>query len=544
MQTKMRLRTRISLGFGFLIGIIIITGSYAIYSMNSLNQSLQMVNDYSERVTLSDDIHKAMLATTRSIRGIILFSDNASLEREKKTIATNRQLFVTAFEKLNHKNLSSAGQALLHKLDQAREKAQLINDQIIDLGSANKNAEATALMTGKAALLNDRVIAAATEFSSHEKNSSHRVSLAAQRNFTRTLVILIVLISMAVLLGAIIAWMITTSITGPVNKIVDVLSDSSAQVSAASNQLSSSAQQLSQGSAEQASAIEETSSTLQESASMLQQDTVNTKQAAELSGQATGLANQGDLQMQEMMSSMAEIKKSSDNISKIIKIIDDIAFQTNILALNAAIEAARAGEAGMGFAVVAEEVRNLAGKSAQAAKDTTVMIDSNIELSSKGVAVAEKIRETLTEITNQAKKVSELMNEIAAATSEQVQGVEQVSKAMSQMESVTQQNAANAEESASAAEELNAQSENMRTVVQELSELVNGTRDVRNNDATTNPLVHHSRLYGKQALPSEKSAHQNAVTPDSHSNRSTDRAKTKVVSPEDVIPLEKDSNQF
>ena len=164
----------------------------------------------------------------------------------------------------------------------------------------------------------------------------------------------------------------------------------------------------------------------------------------------------------------------SDQIAKIIKVIDDIAFQTNILALNAAIEAARAGEAGMGFAVVAEEVRNLAQRSAQAAKDTTAIIETNIELSGNGVLVAGKVSEALNEITAQAKKVNELMDEIAAAGQEQSQGVNQVNQGMTQIETVTQQNAATAEESASAAEELNAQADNIRQIINELSRLVNG----------------------------------------------------------------------
>ncbi|HBE76547.1 MAG TPA: hypothetical protein DDW65_02010 [Firmicutes bacterium] len=266
----------------------------------------------------------------------------------------------------------------------------------------------------------------------------------------------------------------TNSIANPLTYIISSLNNGAAQISVASGQLSSSAQQLSQGSVEQASAIEETSSTLQESTSMLQQNTANTKQAAQLSQLATESSDKGRTEMQEMMDSIQEINKSSDQIGKIVKVIDEIAFQTNILALNAAIEAARAGESGMGFAVVAEEVRNLAGRCAAAAKETTDMIASNIELSGKGVAVAEKVRRSLSEITDNTKKVNELLAEISAASQEQVQGAEQVNRAIQQIESVTQQNAASAEESASSAEELSAQAVNMNQIVGELSKLVNG----------------------------------------------------------------------
>jgi methyl-accepting chemotaxis protein len=322
-------------------------------------------------------------------------------------------------------------------------------------------------------------------------------------------------------------------ITRPINSAVVTLNEGVRQVAAASNQLSSSAQQLSQGSAEQASAIEESSSTLQETTSMLHQNTLNTEQATVLSEKTKDSSNKGSHEMQEMMDSMQEIKKSSDQISKVIKVIEDIAFQTNILALNAAIEAARAGEAGLGFAVVAEEVRNLAQRSAQAAKDTTMMIEANIELSGKGVSVAERVREALTEITIQAKKVNELMGEILAASQEQALGIDQVNKAMGQMESVTQKNAASAEESASAAEELTAQAESMRSFVAELSKLVNGKADA--NKEQILPA-------GQRAIGMSYSAEVQFER--GNRNKMIAGKSVKVVSPEDVIPLDQDPHQF
>jgi methyl-accepting chemotaxis protein len=272
----------------------------------------------------------------------------------------------------------------------------------------------------------------------------------------------------------IISLLVALSITIPLNRILLGLSMGSGQISAAATQLSESAQQLSQGSTMQASAIEETASTIQETASMMEQNSLNTKQAVQLSEQANGAANKGGSEMQAMTQSMQEIKNSSDRIAKIIKIIDGIAFQTNILALNAAIEAARAGEAGLSFAVVAEEVRNLSQRSAQAAKDTTAIIEANLESSAKGVEIAEKVREAFTEITLQSGKVNELLTEIFAASKEQANGAAQVTKAMSQIETVTGKNATNAEDNASAAQKLNTQATRMREFVFELSKLVHG----------------------------------------------------------------------
>ncbi len=262
-----------------------------------------------------------------------------------------------------------------------------------------------------------------------------------------------------------------------IEKGVAKIKTATQQVSAASSQLSNSAQQLSQGILEQSSAIEETASSLNQSVEMSQQNAESTRQATQISAQANESANKGITEIREMMNSIQEIKKSSDQIAKIIKVIDDIAFQTNILALNAAVEAARAGEAGLGFSVVAEEVRNLAGRSAQAAKDTAAIIEANIESSQKGVMVAERVQEVFNEITAQSGKVNILMNEVANAIREQSLGVEQVNKALTQIEAVIQQNTAHAEESASTSEELGAQAGNLNQIVYEISRFVNGKAD-------------------------------------------------------------------
>jgi Methyl-accepting chemotaxis protein len=355
----------------------------------------------------------------------------------------------------------------------------------------------------------------------------------------RNWILLFCLISMIVIIG--VSWNFAHSVSKPITHSINGLNDSTDQLAATAKQLSASSQQLSQGSAEQATSIEETSSTLEESASMIQQNSINIQEAVQLSGDTKQAAEKGNYEMDEMMKSMNEIKKSSDQIAKIIKVIDDIAFQTNILALNAAIEAARAGEAGMGFAVVAEEVRNLAQRSAQAAKDTTAMIELNIELSGKGVSITERVREALNEITAQAKKVSELMAEISVASQEQSQGIEEVNKAIAQMEKVIQQNAANAEENASSSENLSDQAQILREIVQQLFELVNGKAGAKLiTYAKSHSSLDHINQTEKNNI-FQPIADQIAVADDEQNKLlvGEDGGKTVVVTPEDIIPLEK-----
>ena len=236
------------------------------------------------------------------------------------------------------------------------------------------------------------------------------------------------------------------------------------QVAAASGQISAGSQSLAEGAAEQASSLEEVSSSIEELASMTKQNAANAGEANTLASNARSGADKGLEAMTRMSQAIDDIKKSSDETAKIIKTIDDIAFQTNLLALNAAVEAARAGDAGKGFAVVAEEVRNLAQRSAEAAKNTANMIEESVKNAEGGVQISTQVGGALEEIADGARKVNDLIAEIAAASNEQSQGIEQIGAAVGQMDKVTQQNAANSEESASAAEELSAQSEELRAL--------------------------------------------------------------------------------
>jgi methyl-accepting chemotaxis protein len=250
------------------------------------------------------------------------------------------------------------------------------------------------------------------------------------------------------------------------------LDDGASQVTAAAGQVSAASQSLAEGSSEQAASLEETSSSLEEMASMTKRNAESARHAKQLSTQTRSAADTAAGDMDQMKRAMDAIKASSNDIAKIIKTIDEIAFQTNILALNAAVEAARAGEAGAGFAVVADEVRSLARRSADSARETATKIEDAIHKSDDGVSISAKVAVSLTEIVTKAREMDTLVAEIATASEEQSQGVGQINTAITQMDKVTQSNASSAEETASAAEELNAQSITLKEAVADLRRLV------------------------------------------------------------------------
>jgi methyl-accepting chemotaxis protein len=229
------------------------------------------------------------------------------------------------------------------------------------------------------------------------------------------------------------------------------------QIAAGASQVSDASQSLSEGATNSASSVEEISASMSELSGQTKANADNANQANKLASQAHKAADNGNQQMQQMVAAMNDINESGQNISKIIKVIDEIAFQTNLLALNAAVEAARAGQHGKGFAVVAEEVRNLAARSAKAAQETAALIEGSVEKAEHGVSIASSTSEAFTEIVAEIQKVNDLISEIAASSSEQAQGISEINEGVARIDDVTQQNTANAEEGAASAEELSSQ---------------------------------------------------------------------------------------
>jgi methyl-accepting chemotaxis protein len=267
---------------------------------------------------------------------------------------------------------------------------------------------------------------------------------------------------------------LSTRISRRLSGLSAIVTASSDQIASAAGQVSGASQELAEGASSQASSLEETSAALHEMQGMALRNGEHAVRAKDISSTARSAADSGAQDMAAMSRAMEEIRRSGADIARIVKTIDEIAFQTNILALNAAVEAARAGEAGAGFAVVAEEVRALAQRSAQAARETTDLVSNSSARTEEGVGLCKHVAEGFTSILEKIRQVDDLAGEIAAASNEQRDGIKQIGGAITEMDHVVQRNAASSEESASASEELNAQAMELQQSVHKLDELING----------------------------------------------------------------------
>ncbi|RXH53924.1 Methyl-accepting chemotaxis protein [Granulicella sibirica] len=360
------------------------------------------------------------------------------------------------------------------------------------------------------------------------------IAASNQSTVASSVWLVLVLIILSACIGGLVIH-IVRGINEALTQTVVELSEGAEQIAAASSQVSASSQSLAQGASEQAASLEETSASAEEINSMAHKNTENSTHMTKLVGDSASEFVKANRQLAEMMTAMNGINESGGKIAKIIKIIDEIAFQTNILALNAAVEAARAGEAGMGFAVVADEVRSLAQRSAQAAKDTATLIEDSVTKAEAGKTKLGGVVASIQRISGEFASLGTLVDEVSHGSKEQSTGIDQIGKALSQMEKVTQTTAANSEESAAAAEELNAQSESMK----ELTGRLNGMVGARMS-SSINPVIYRTESRSRANSPAKR-----APALSGHLAAKLSPAKTKLKpSSSKEFPLESNFSSF
>ncbi len=474
---NVKLSTKIILGFLFVAVISGVVGGVGMYytrqitaagqdlyvfntvplaNIGSLGANFQEVrvllrdaieeNDETRRKEIMDKIQQLVRQNDESIKQIEAAVNN---EEKKKRVAALKNSLI-AYGKVVTKVSGS------------------INSGMAEVGKGVLQTDG--VITSKQ--LNDAITNLFASSVAEAKATSEKNAGMARLSGWISMVLTVINVIAAIALG----FLLTFITTRPIHHAIEGLMTSADQVSEESGQVASSSHLLAEGASAQASSLEETSSSLEEMSSMTRQNADNAVQARVKMSEAKAVVEKANAQMAQLTEAIAEITRSSEETGKIIKTIDEIAFQTNLLALNAAVEAARAGEAGAGFAVVADEVRNLALRAAEAARNTSGLIEKTIKAVKNGNMMTASTQEAFGANAELSVVIAQLVDEIATASQEQASGIEQLNKAIAEMDKVTQQTAANAEESASAAEEMNGQANQMRGYIEDLAAVIGGSR--------------------------------------------------------------------
>ncbi len=505
--SKLKLGSRLGLAFGAVIALAVVVVLIGITRLASITDSIKLIgSDRVPKVQRLADMTDGVNLIARELRNAVIWDDpakvTAALDEVKKTRAETTKILETLVPTIS----SEEGKKKLAALTEARSVYLPVQQQFVDLVGAGKRPEAVALLADKLRPAQLNYLKALDALKDLQIELINVAAEEGEKSYSQARTLMLALLVGMAAIGAWLGWIITRSITGPIGqavgvaekvaagdlgsrivvtstdetgrllaalmamneslvRIVSTVRNSSDSIATGSAQIASGNADLSQRTEEQASALEETAASMEQLGSTVKQNADNARQANQLALSASTVAIKGGEVVGQVVDTMKGINDSSKKIADIISVIDGIAFQTNILALNAAVEAARAGEQGRGFAVVASEVRNLAQRSAEAAKEIKALITASVERVEQGTVLVDQAGVTMEEVVNSIRRVTGIMGEISSASTEQSQGVSQVGEAVSQMDQVTQQNAALVEESAAAADSLRQQAQQLVTAV-------------------------------------------------------------------------------
>lgn len=474
-QSNATIGKKLLLSFGAALLVSFLAGAVTFVSLSRLTHSYdRIINQMSHSrymAEVTDTNLSDMHSLTRAMQSRAMIKDLPMVEQYHQQFDAQTQLAIGHMTELQHTDTTTEDAAMVEQVLAGIPQLHSLNDAAFKIAMTGDIPAMNAVINDKFLPLAKQLRHDAQVLTDHRTARMQTAVEAAHTAATQAVWLTIAMLVMSLVVGAGVYFLVQ-KIVGDLADTATSLYEGAQQIAAAATEVSSSSQSLAQGASEQAASIQETSAAAEEINSMARRNTENSQSTAAMVSQSQVRFEETNHSLTEMVEAMDGISASSEKISRIIKVIDQIAFQTNILALNAAVEAARAGEAGMGFAVVADEVRNLAQRSAQAAKDTATLIEDSIAKSQAGKAKVDHVAEAIRAITAESVQMKLLVDEINLGSQEQSRGIDQISKAIHQMEKLTQSTAANAEESAAAAEELTAQSHSVKDIVDSLNAMV------------------------------------------------------------------------
>jgi methyl-accepting chemotaxis protein/methyl-accepting chemotaxis protein-1 (serine sensor receptor) len=394
-------------------------------------------------------------------------SDAAGVEQNKRAVAEAERRIDGLFGELIPMIDSAADRQLAQQLQAKTLAVRPMSGEIAQLVEKQQMSDALKLVGEKLLPAYDDLQRKARGFLTNQREKMNSDTLAVQAGASSTRVMAFVFVALTAFCSVVII-VVVRQMNNALGGMGKQVSEGARQVARAATQMSSISQSLAQGASEQAASLEQTSNSSEQVNQMVRRNAQSSRAAVEHTNDANRRLTDANQKLEQMLVSMRDIYSSSERISKIIRVIDEIAFQTNILSLNAAVEAARAGEAGMGFAVVADEVRNLAQRCSQAAKDTSALIEESIQHSRTGKIRLDEVAESMRQVTNSAVEVQRLSNEVSAGSDQQAHAIAQISKAILQIQQVTQQTASSAEEGASAGQQMSSEAESLESAVHKM----------------------------------------------------------------------------